>query len=77
MASKKNTLDFEKALRELEQLVEVLERGDLSLEESLKKFEQGVKLTRSCQQALQQAEQKVHLLMEENGQLSLEPFDPE
>lgn len=77
MVSKKATPDFEKALRELEQLVEVLEQGDLSLEESLKKFEQGVKLTRSCQQALQQAEQKVHLLMEENGQLSLKPFDPE
>lgn len=77
MASKKNTLDFEKALQELEQLVEILEQGDLSLEESLKKFEQGVKLTRSCQQALQQAEQKVQLLMEQNGQFTLEPFDPD
>lgn len=77
MASKKTTLDFEKALQELEQLVEILEQGDLSLEESLKKFEQGVKLTRSCQQALQQAEQKVQLLMEQNGQFTLEPFDPD
>lgn len=75
MATKKTTLDFEKSLHELERLVEVLEQGDLSLEEALKKFEQGVKLTRSCQQALREAEQKVHLLMEQNGQIHLEPFD--
>ena len=77
MASKKNTVDFESALQELESLVEVLEQGDLSLEESLKKFEQGVKLTRSCQKALQDAEQKVQLLIEKNGQISLEAFDQE
>lgn len=75
MATKKTTLDFEKSLQELERLVEVLEQGDLSLEEALKKFEQGVKLTRNCQQALREAEQKVHLLMEQNGQIHLEPFD--
>lgn len=75
MATKKSTLDFEAALTELEQLVVLLEKGDLSLEESLKKFEQGVKLTRRCQKALLEAEQKVQLLIEKNGELSLEPFD--
>lgn len=75
MANKKTPLDFEAALTELEQLVALLEKGDLSLEDSLKKFEQGVKLTRSCQKALLEAEQKVQLLIEKNGELSLEPFD--
>ena len=54
--------DFEAALAELEQIVTRLERGDLSLEESLRQFERGVLLTRNCQKALQQAEQKVALL---------------
>lgn len=53
---------FEEALGELETLVETLERGDLSLEESLKAFERGVILARTCQQALTKAEQKVSTL---------------
>lgn len=64
-------------MQELEQLVEQMERGDLSLEESLKSFERGIKLTRTCQQALQDAEQKVQILLEKNGQQSLEPFNDE
>jgi exodeoxyribonuclease VII small subunit len=56
--------DFEAALEELEELVTKLEKGDLPLEESLKEFERGVALTRSCQKELKQAEQKVNLLTE-------------
>ncbi|MFQ5642179.1 MAG: exodeoxyribonuclease VII small subunit, partial [Thiogranum sp.] len=66
--------DFETALAELEALVEKMEQGDLSLDESLQQFERGVQLTRSCQQALQDAEQKVQLLLKKNGQETLEPF---
>ena len=55
--------DFEKSLTELETIVERMEQGELSLDESLKQFERGVALTRSCQQALQQAEQKVEILL--------------
>jgi exodeoxyribonuclease VII small subunit len=66
--------DFEQALQELEQLVEQMEEGELSLEESLKHFERGIALTRSCQQALQAAEQKVQILLTEDGQQSLAPF---
>jgi len=66
--------DFEAALAELEALVEKMELGDLSLDDSLKQFERGVQLTRSCQQALQAAEQKVQVLMEKDGGASLEPF---
>ena len=75
MARKNNDeFDFEKALAELESLVERLEAGDLSLEESLKDFERGVSLTRACQKALAEAEQKVQILLSEGGEEKLEAF---
>lgn len=77
MAAKKTPLDFEQSLEELESLVAALEEGDLTLEESLKTFEKGVKLTRTCQAALKDAEQKVHILLEQDGELASEPFDPD
>ena len=66
---------FEQALGELETLVETLEQGDLSLEESLKSFERGVVLTRTCQQALKDAEQKIQILSNKNPAAEPEPFD--
>lgn len=60
--------DFEAALTELEELVETLEQGDISLEESLKLFERGVTLTRQCQTSLKDAEQKVTILLEKSGE---------
>jgi exodeoxyribonuclease VII small subunit len=60
--------DFERSLTELEALVEKLEQGDLSLDESLKCFERGVQLTRVCQTALKQAEQKVEILLRRSGE---------
>lgn len=68
---------FEKSLEKLEQLVERMEQGDLSLEDSLKTFEEGIKLTRECQQALAKAEQKVKMLIEENGAVSEAGFEPD
>jgi exodeoxyribonuclease VII small subunit len=68
-------LDFEKAMAELEALVASLERGDLPLEESLKAFERGVSLTRQCQQALAEAEQKVEMLLGKGETASLVPFE--
>ena len=76
MAGKKKAdgeLDLESALEKLELLVESLEQGDLSLEDSLKAFEAGIKLTRQCQETLAAAEQKVQLLIEQNGVLKSEP----
>ena len=67
MASKKK-INFEKSLNELETLVETMEDGELSLEDSLKMFEKGVKLTRECQLALQEAEQKVAVLLNDEGE---------
>ncbi|KGS12367.1 MULTISPECIES: exodeoxyribonuclease VII small subunit [Pseudomonas syringae group] len=75
MARKKAALDFEQSLADLQALVERLENGELSLEDSLTAFEQGVRLTRECQSALTQAEQKVQVLLERDGELTEEPFD--
>lgn len=66
MARKRTAVDFEKALSELEARVHQLESGDLSLEDALKAFEEGIRLTRDCQQALTEAEQKVQLLLEKS-----------
>ena len=77
MPKKKTTNLFEESIAELEQLVEQMEQGELSLEDSLKSFERGVALTRTCQKALQEAEQKVQILLEKNGTQTLEPFTDE
>ena len=76
MAAKKN-YPFETSLEKLEKLVEHMEDGDLTLEDSLKTFEEGIRLTRECQQALAAAEQKVKLLIEENGQVKASDFEAE
>lgn len=74
-AAKKKAPDFEQALAELEALVERMEQGELSLEQSLKDFERGIELTRHCQLALKEAEQKVQILLEKDGEARLAPFD--
>jgi exodeoxyribonuclease VII small subunit len=74
MPRKKQGFDFEKSLAELGTLVEEMESGELSLENSLKSFEDGIKLTRECQSALKDAEQKVQLLIEQNGESIPQPF---
>lgn len=61
------TFDFEEALEQLEELVSSMEEGELTLEDSLKAFEKGIKLTRECQVALKKAEQKVQVLINESG----------
>jgi len=65
----KKSVNLEKALSELEKLVEEMEQGNLSLEESLKRFEKGIALSTECQQALQNAELKIKELVEKNGKL--------
>ena len=60
--------NFEEALEELERLVSSMEEGELSLEDSMTAFEKGIKLTRECQSALQKAEQKVQILLNESGE---------
>ncbi len=72
--ARKKAVNFEEALEELESLVEQMEDGDLSLEESLAAFEKGVRIARECQDALKQAEQRVQILLQQNGEERLVPF---
>ncbi|MET0379428.1 MAG: exodeoxyribonuclease VII small subunit [Spongiibacteraceae bacterium] len=67
MAKAKKAFTVEHALGELETLINAMESGELSLEESLQSFETGIRLTRECQEALTQAEQKVQILLSEKG----------
>jgi len=72
--SSAKSFNLEKSLVELEELVEELESGDLPLEKAMKKFEAGIKLTRGCQTALKEAEQKVEILLKSAGSEDLEDF---
>ncbi|GMR01052.1 MAG: exodeoxyribonuclease VII small subunit [Gammaproteobacteria bacterium] len=74
-SKKTESLDFEASMGELESLVERMEEGDQSLEDSLKDFERGIALTRRCQKSLQETEQKIQQLIEKNGQDELVDFD--
>ena len=67
--------DFEQSLEELEALVQQLESGDLSLDDSLKQFKRGVELTRQCQQVLDQAQQVVEKLLDIDDESSAAPLD--
>ncbi len=67
--------DFEAALAELERLVEKMEAGEQSLEEALASFQRGIELTRTCQQALKQAEQRVEQLVQKDGRLTTESLE--
>lgn len=70
--------NFEASLAELETLVKQMEQGDLTLEDSLAAFERGIALTRGCQTALAQAEQKVNVLMQDaQGRVVEQPFSKE
>ena len=75
MANKKiENLSFEESLTELENIVHNLEQGDLSLEKSMTLFERGLNLSQSSQIKLQDAEQKIKILLEKNGDMQLENF---
>lgn len=69
---------FESSLEELERIVGDLEKGDLTLEKSLELFEQGVKLSRDCQERLSEAERRIEILMRDNqGRATVRPFEVE
>lgn len=72
-------MDFEKKLNRLEEIVSKMESGEMSLDESLKSFEEGVNLSRECQKQLSEAEQKVKILVsvDDKGQAVTKEFDAE
>ncbi|HEX9121451.1 MAG TPA: exodeoxyribonuclease VII small subunit [Terriglobales bacterium] len=67
---------FEECLQRLEKIVDELEKGNVPLEQAIKLFEEGVKLSNSCRQELEAAEGKVEILLKQNGRLQAEPFEP-
>jgi len=69
--------DFEACLAELERIAERMEKGEQTLEESLRDFERGMELKRLCEQRLKEAEQRVEKLVEKDGALAAEPFAPD
>ena len=78
MAAKKTeSLSFDAALGELEQIVQQLEQGDLPLETALKQFERGIQLARVSKQKLEQAEQQVQILLQQGEQEKLTPYSVE
>lgn len=70
----KKPFNYESALNELETKIEKMGTGELSLEESLQAFEEGISIARQCQSSLKEAEQKVQILIEKNGVTRTEPF---
>jgi len=78
MAGKRiDTLSFDATLDELEGIVQQMEQGELPLEDALKQFERGIQLVRAGQLKLSQAEQKVQILLSEQEQSELVPFEPQ
>lgn len=68
---------FEEALGKLEDIVKKMESGDMSLEESLKAFEEGIKLARLCSRKLDEAERRVEILLKQDEDIFVKPFQPE
>ena len=76
--SEENKKTFEESLNELEKIATDLERGDLNLEDAIKKFETGMKLSKECSEKLENAEKRINILVQnENGTLEEEKFEVE
>ena len=69
------TSNFEKNMSDLENIVTELEKGDLNLDESISKFEEGIKISKQCNKILENAEKKITILLEKNGDFEEKPFD--
>ena len=67
--------NFEKSMQDLENIVTELEKGDLNLDESVKKFEEGMKIAKQCNNILENAEKKITILLENNGNLEEKSFE--
>lgn len=70
-------INFEESIEKLEEIAGQLEKGDLSLEESLKKFEEGMKLSKKCNDIIENAEKKITILLQKDGEMQEENFIPE
>ena len=70
-------LNFEEAMKKLELIANELEKGDLSLEESVSKFEEGMKLSKKCNDMIEKAEKKITILLQKDGKIEEENFEEE
>lgn len=75
-AEAENGVSFEQAMDKLEQIVSMLESGDVPLEKAIELFQEGMALSHLCGQKLEQVEQKIETLLEENGSFVKKPFQP-
>lgn len=73
----KNTISFEDAMKELEQIASQLEKGDLNLEQSVAKFEEGMKLSKTCNKILEDAEKRISILIKNEDDVTEENFSAE
>lgn len=73
----KEKQDFEEMLDSLEEIVQSLEKDDLKLDESIKKFEDGMKIAKACNKEIEEAEKKITILIKENGEVKEEDFAPQ
>lgn len=69
-------INFEEAMKKLEQITAELEKGDLSLDESVKKFEEGIKLSKKCNKILEDSEKRINILINNDGNITEENFLP-
>ena len=76
MEEKKEELNFEEAMKQLEEIANVLENGNLSLDESVNKFEEGMKISKKCNDFLDQAEKKITMLINDGEEIKEEDFVP-
>lgn len=75
---KEQPINFEESMKKLEQIAGELEKGDLTLDESVSKFEEGMQLSKQCSLTLEEAEKKINILIQDqNGELQEQPFKPE
>ncbi len=72
----KQELNFEEAMKRLEEIAQELEKGDLDLDQSVKKFEEGMALSKKCNEILQEAEKRITILIQEDGEIKEENFVP-
>lgn len=72
----KQELNFEEAMKRLEEIAQELEKGDLGLDQSVKKFEEGMALSKKCNEILQEAEKRITILIQEDGEIKEENFVP-
>ena len=69
-------INFEEAMKKLEQITAELEKGDLSLDEAVKKFEEGIKLSKECNKILEESEKRINILINNDGNITEENFLP-